>query len=150
LFGIEKNITFDNLIKLNKSVSSDNEIKAKICGGNLTLIQNSIGTNWQINCENKFLFLEEINENPYKIDRLLLHLKQANIFKNCKAILLGDFLPDHKNDKLQKTLKMFSENINIPVFKIKDIGHGPSNYPLPFNYDAILNFKKASLSVKIH
>lgn len=107
----------------------------KILGGNLTLIQNSIGTKWQINNNGEYsMLIEDIDEEAYKIDRMLNHLENANIFSNCKLILIGDI--KEKADKnnifyLDYVIEKFTSKIDIPTFRIKNIGHGKSNLSIP-------------------
>ena len=63
----------------------------KITGGNLSLITASLGTNYEIDTRGKLLFIEEIGEAPYKIDRMLTQLKHSKKLHNCKGFILGDF-----------------------------------------------------------
>jgi muramoyltetrapeptide carboxypeptidase len=126
-------------------------IKAPVTGGTLTLIQASLGTCWQIDAKNKILFLEEVNESAYRIDRMLQHLQQAGILKNVKAILLGDFIPpQNTNDTAltQAVLTRFAEEQNFPVFRIPDIGHGKTNRSLPLGTPAELDSNKKQLTIK--
>ncbi|TAL62502.1 MAG: LD-carboxypeptidase, partial [Legionella sp.] len=62
---------------LNQFAEKEYKVESTITGGNLTLVQSSLGTKWQINGQNKVVFLEEVGERGYRIDRMLEHLKQA-------------------------------------------------------------------------
>lgn len=62
-----------------------------IIGGNLSLIASTIGTSYEINVKDKILFIEEIGESIYKIDRMLTQLELAGKFNDCKGIIFGDF-----------------------------------------------------------
>lgn len=129
----------------------EKKIEGELIGGNLTLISNSIGTEYQINPKNKILFIEDVKSSGYVIDRDLTHLKQSGILKDLKAIVLGDFIGDDNNidyaiqrfakdvdntnmDTIQKNTSV----LNIPVFRFKSSGHGYKNYPLPFGYRAMI------------
>lgn len=107
-------------------------ITAKLTGGNLTLLANSIGTPWQIQTKGKILFIEETSEKGYAVDRSLYHLKQAGLFKGVKAIVLGDFEEDtHPDqDNIRFALQRFAIETTVPVFKSQQFGHGITNYPL--------------------
>ncbi len=124
-------LKLENLTPLNKRAEKLEKITGRLTGGNLTLLQTSIGTDWQINTENKILFLEERGAKGYQIDRALLHLKQARILKHVKAIIFGDFSSGDEYNTL--ALERFSSEIHIPVFKTNQFGHGNINYPLIYN-----------------
>lgn len=62
-----------------------------IIGGNLSLIASTIGTSYEINAKDKILFIEEIGESIYKIDRMLTQLELSGKFNDCKGIIFGDF-----------------------------------------------------------
>lgn len=82
----------------------------------------------------KLFFLEEVGERGYRVDRMLEHLRQAGIFNNAKAILLGDFIGGQEPDGsslLEPVLERFAKNCEIPVVKLEGLGHGPINFPLP-------------------
>lgn len=139
-------INFPVLQPLNLAAQQDVQIEADITGGNLALIQTSIGTSWQIEPKNKILLLEEVNERAFRIDRMLVHLQQAGIFAGVKAILLGDFLGgEEPNGKslVQPVLQRFADRMDIPVLKCEGIGHGATNCPVPFNVPVQLQLGKA-------
>ena len=75
------------------------EAEGKLIGGNLSLIVASIGTKYEIDTKGKILFIEEIDESPYKIDRMLLQLHQSGKFKDCNGIVLGAFTKCEAKDK---------------------------------------------------
>ncbi|MBA3661179.1 MAG: LD-carboxypeptidase [Gammaproteobacteria bacterium] len=132
LFG-KTHLVYENLAPLNHAAKKNAVIAAPIIGGNLHLIQASIGTSWQIDAKNKILFIEDVNERAYRIDRALEHLKQANILNQTAAILLGDFIGGKEVDGtslVDATLKRFAETCPIPVLQLKHVGHGKVNYPL--------------------
>lgn len=131
--GTIRNITMPGLVPFNKKAKESNTIVGKLTGGNLTIIQTSIGTNWQLNATEKILFLEDINLVPYQLDRSLLHLKQAGLLKGVKAIVFGYYAPE--NQELVKTIKTFAANLDIPVFKTNRFGHGRINDPIIYNTD---------------
>jgi muramoyltetrapeptide carboxypeptidase len=119
---------------LNISAKQTTKITSTITGGNLCLIQASIGTFWQINARNKILFLEEVNERGYKIDRMLTHLQQAGIFDGLDALILGDFIGgEEPNGKslIEPVLQRFADTCPYPVLRCLGIGHGFDNHPLP-------------------
>lgn len=124
-------LTMKNLKPLNERAQKAKKISGPLTGGNTTLIQTSIGTGWQIDTFGKILFLEDVNEKAYKIDRTLQHLRQANLFKKVKAIVFGSFSDPFTNTDIP--LKRFSSEINLPVFKTDQFGHSNTNHPLIYN-----------------
>ena len=113
-------------------------IAAPLTGGNLTLIASSLGTPFEINTTHKILFLEEVNEEPYKVDRLLLQLKLARKLDNVVAIVLGDFTPFTIDDYAQ-SLRDILFPLHIPIFSSFACGHGEPNYTIPLGATITLN-----------
>ncbi len=140
---------FNNLKVLNPKVVSGN-IYSYLTGGNMTLIQSSIGTPWQGVFKNKILFLEDVNEAPYKIDRALWQMQNAKIFKGIKALVLGSFLP--KTASTLCVFKAFALQCTFPVITGVPCGHGKKKHALPFNTKNKLCFNtqkhKATLCIK--
>ena len=132
LNGEIKYLKLFKLKPLNKNAKNTNKIEGKTTGGNMTSIQNGIGTHWQIDTKYKILFLEDINVNGYQLDRILNHLKSAGLLNEVKAIIFGDFGNNKKNIKV---LEHFANNISIPVFQTNEFGHHRENFPIGINFD---------------
>lgn len=115
-------------------------LQGQIIGGNLTLLTHSIGTNWQLDSKNKILFIEDVNEAPYRIERMILHLKQANILGSIKALILGDMGLNSEADKiiLHKAITEIFTGFKIPILQSNNFGHGKVNLPLIFGKDALI------------
>lgn len=127
-------------------------IHAPLTGGSLSLVQTSLSTDWQIETKNKILFLEDVNEVAYRIDRMLQHLQQSGILTHVKAILFGDFTFTAKIEeekKIQEVLARFSKEQNFPVLHCPGIGHGKNNRSLPLGTPALLDLNKNQLAIKI-
>ncbi len=113
---------------------SNDITEGKITGGNLMLIQSSVATSWQIRGENNIIFIEDIDERAYRVERILIHLQQAGIFDHTKAVIFGDFVCEEIEDQSENitlVLQRFAKKMSFPVFKISGIGHGEINHPLP-------------------
>lgn len=133
LTGKKSNLEF-KLKPMNKIARSKKNISGKILGGNLMTVQSSLGTPWQIKPRGDILFFEEINERGYRVDRMLQSLMQAGVFKNTKAILLGDFIGGKESDGknlVKLVLKEFASQIHLPVFYGLQAGHGKIQRTLP-------------------
>lgn len=141
LFGDVEQVEFSEIVPLNKFAEKNQVINTSVTGGNLCLIQSGIGTVWQMNGRDKIILLEEVGERGYRVDRMLEHLRQANIFNDAAAILLGDFIEGEEPDgtsKIQSVLNRFADSCEIPVMQITGIGHGYTNFPIPLGTPAEL------------
>ena len=121
----------------------------------------NIGTPWQIQTAGKILFLEEVGEKGYRIDRALNHLKQAGLLKDVHSIILGQFIASDASDNpdtpliaetIRIAIERFATDTQIPVFKNDQFGHGPTNYPIVYNAksDIIVNETPGEFSWVMH
>lgn len=134
---------FNNLARKMTSLSGS------LTGGNLCLLTCSLGTDWQINSSGKILFLEDIDERGYRVDRMLMHLEQARAFEGVQAIVFGDFVRGGEvngTSLVPSVLKRFAENTHLPVFSLPGCGHGDENFPLPFNIPLTFSVGRAQSS----
>ncbi|WP_419419191.1 S66 peptidase family protein [Legionella sp. D16C41] len=141
LFGNTTLLRYEKLIPLNNLAQDKQIITAPIIGGNLHLIQASLGTFWQPAIANKILFIEEFNERAYRIDRVLAQLEQAGLFRHAKAILFGDMIDKGEPNGqflVKEVIQEFAAQCTLPVLQISNIGHGPINNPLLLGYLANL------------
>jgi len=119
LFNNETNITY-NSSPLNKLGS----VNAEIVGGNLALLQSLSGTKYDINTDNKILFIEEIDEYLYNIDRMLWTLKLSGKLDNLAALIIGQFTNIKDNEE------SFGISIEDMVLeKVKEFA-----YPICFDF----------------
>ena len=109
------------------------KIFGKLTGGNLTLIESSLKTSWEIDTDGKILFIEDCHETAPSIYRSMYHLKEAGKLSKAKAIVFGHFegIP-----KCKEYLKHFASEVDIPVFITDQFGHGKNNFPLVYNANA--------------
>lgn len=124
-----------------------------LCGGNLSLLADSIGTPWEIDCKGKILFLEDIGEKTYRIDGMLTQLRNAGKFDDCAGILLGawtDCPPEHPERSL--TLTEIFHQLIVPAGKpaVMELacGHCPTTMALPLGRECRLNADCCEISVK--
>ena len=117
---------------------NDANIIGKIIGGNLTVLTNLIGT--AVNLKGiDILLLEDINEKGHAIYRDLMHLKNADIFANIKAVIFGDFI--NGDEHIEQSIQSFCLNHipNIACYRAENIGHGVVNYPIIMNHEVIIS-----------
>lgn len=129
-----KNPKDKNIYTLNRGIA-----KGKIVGGNLSLIVASLGTKYEIDTKNKILFIEEIGEYTYRVDRMLTHLYHAGKFSDCNGIIFGDFKDCRKsNDEdtaIYKLLKEISKKCNKPAIYNLKSGHCMPMVTLPMGLE---------------
>ena len=139
IFGQRKAIQL-NLIPLNAHAKQSGEIHGEISGGNVTVIQSAIATAWQTPVKNKIILLEDVDEAPYRVARMLQHFLASHLFHDAKAILFGDFTQrkspnsttPHDTRPMDNALQEFADACDLPVLRYHGIGHGRKNYPIPF------------------
>lgn len=152
IFGELQEKTFARLTPLNAQAQTMGEITGQIIGGNLRIIQSSLGTQWAIKPRNKFLFIEDVAERGYSVDRMLEQLYQAKlIHKSLKALIIGDFHGGMEKDGtslVSDALKRFAERVDYPVLAGLPVGHDPKlNFTLPFYTSCrLITGKKSTLT----
>jgi muramoyltetrapeptide carboxypeptidase len=132
LFGGTAQTVFANLVPLNAAARRRQLISSRLTGGNLTVLQSTLGTSLQRR-PSGMLFLEDIGERGYRIDRMLEQLRQAGVLRNLKAIVLGTFLGGAEADRSNlgpAVLERFAQTLKIPVLAGIDAGHGPYQRPV--------------------
>ncbi|WP_374080337.1 LD-carboxypeptidase [Bdellovibrio bacteriovorus] len=146
LFGQETEVEFKNLKPLNEAARKVKNLKSKIVGGNLTVLQSSMGTPWQIETKKSLLFVEDIGERGYRIDRMFEQFRQAGLFKQCHGLILGDFVggeePSTQKNNFKLVFKRWAEDLDIPLFQGMQAGHAVIQRPVPFNTPCMLNVEK--------
>lgn len=111
-------------------------IEGIFIGGNLKLIETTIGTKWQLDACNKILLLEDVDERGYKIDRMLVHLLQAGLLNEVRAIIFGEFSDGFEGDGkslADEVIARFANEVDIPMWRCRKIGHIYDNWPAPLN-----------------
>lgn len=143
IYGERQERVFKNLKPLNDLAKKNGLVKGPIVGGNLRIIQSSLGTAWELDAKGKILFIEDVAERGYSIDRMLEQMIQAKLIdRGLKAVVFGDFTEGaEKNGKNLSliAMKRFAARVPYPVLKGLPCGHGHKlNYPLPFNTPTVL------------
>jgi muramoyltetrapeptide carboxypeptidase len=108
----------------------------QLWGGNLSMVCSLVGTPWLPQPEAGILFLEDVNEHPYRIERMLTQLLHAGILARQKAIVLGQFtayrpVPHDKGFKLQTVVDWLRSRVKAPVFTGLPFGHVETKVLLP-------------------
>jgi muramoyltetrapeptide carboxypeptidase len=106
-----------------------------LVGGNLSLVAHLIGTKSNLNTKGKILFLEDIGEQLYNVDRMLYQLKRSGMLSNLAGLVLGGFTDCKDTDrpfgkKIDTILKEIIGEVNYPVCYHFPVSHDKENYAL--------------------
>jgi muramoyltetrapeptide carboxypeptidase len=140
-FGDSASIEFRGLKPMNEAARKSRVIRGRVTGGNLMTLQSTIGTRGPWDTSGRIVFLEEIDERGYRIDRLLEHLTQTGHFTKARAVILGEFLGGAESDgstRIPGVLQRFADSLKIPVLTGVEAGHGDMQRPIPFETAATL------------
>lgn len=150
----KNNFCYD-LLKLNPKLSTYNlsSFEGKIVGGNLSLICSSLSTKYEINTKNSILLIEEVNEAPYCIDRMLTQLINSGKLKKCKGIIIGDFtdctLPNYsKSSTTEEVILNRLLPLGIPLIIGMPFGHSYPNITIPIGVKGSFNDEDMCLTIK--
>jgi len=117
----------------------------RLIGGNLSLIVATLGTPYEIDTTGKILFIEDIDEFPYRLDRMLNHLLLAGKLQVASGIIIGecvDCLPDPPDNPTLSLMEIFADLIaplQKPTFYGLPCGHGTYKLTLPIGIHASMN-----------
>jgi len=118
-----------------------------LVGGNLTIICSTLGTPYEIDTCGEILFIEEVNEPVYAIDRLLMQLKYSGKLDDAAGIILGDFNVYDKKET-DKLLRRTFRSYNKPIAYNIPSGHCKPIITLPLGSFVTLNPSNNSLSIQ--
>ena len=126
-------------------------VKAKIVGGNLSLINAVIGTKHCIKTKNKIVFIEDVGEQPYRVDRMLSQLILANFFKNVAGVVFGVFAGcERKNENSWTLLQVIKERmsqIQKPCVYGFSFGHIDDQCTFPIGSEAKLDTYQKTITL---
>jgi muramoyltetrapeptide carboxypeptidase len=110
--------------------------KATLWGGNLSVLVALLGTPYFPVIKSGILFLEDVGEHPYRIERMLTQLLHAGVLAQQKAIVLGQFtefklVPHDRGFKLQTVVNWLRQQIKAPVLTNLPYGHVATKVVLP-------------------
>ena len=119
-----------------------------LTGGNLTLLAAQLGSGSQLDTRNKILFIEEIGEYKYQIDRMLQSLKRAGYFDYCNGVIVGDMMDIKANspewgNSIEELIMNILDPYDFPVAFGIPAGHKPENRALIFGRSIDLNITKS-------
>ncbi|MBC3758371.1 LD-carboxypeptidase [Hyunsoonleella sp. SJ7] len=147
LFGKPLNYTLEGT-----SYNKIGEASGQLVGGNLTMLHTMLGSETSIDVSDKILFIEEIGEYKYHIDRMLQSLKRAGYFDSCKGVIVGDMTKLRKNTTLwgtsveQLVLDALSD-YDFPIAFNMPAGHEKDNRALILGRTIQLEVEKTKSTI---
>jgi muramoyltetrapeptide carboxypeptidase len=155
-----KKALFGEELKYSIPASEDNRnvilnageiLKGQLIGGNLSILTSMLGSNSQLSTEGKILFIEEIGEYKYSIDRMLQSLKRAGYFTKVKAVIVGNMSSIKKNStQWGSTIEQLILEVipkNIPVLFDFPAGHEADNRAVIFGRNVALEIDMENYSL---
>jgi len=127
--------------------------EGKIIGGNLAVFDSLLGTEYVPAMKGATLLLEEIGEQPYKIDRMFNHLRLAKVFEHISGIILGRFIDcketdeDKKSQTLNDVIVDYLADLNIPVIYNVQHGHTKQIMTIPFGANCKVNASRGFIEI---
>ncbi|MFC0252050.1 muramoyltetrapeptide carboxypeptidase [Massilia consociata] len=125
-----------------------------VWGGNLAMLVSLLGTPWFPRIDDGILYLEDIAEHPYRVERLLLQLHQAGVLARQRAIVLGDFsgyklgANDNGYD-FDTMLAYLRATLPVPVIHGLTFGHIPTRVTIPFGAQGQLDADACGFTLKL-
>jgi len=126
--------------------------RGTVTGGNLSLVAASLGTPFELDARGRILFLEDVDERPYRVDRMLTQLRLAGKFRQCAGVLLGDWsgcLPEEGKPSLglEEVFRDLLAGAGKPVLAGFQAGHCRPTLTLPFGVEAVLDADAGSFEL---
>ncbi len=130
--------------------------EAVVTGGNLCLLAHLLGSSSAVNTKGKILFMEDINEYLYNIDRMMIQLKRAGQLQNLAGLIVGQFndVRDNTDPAFGKTayelILEHTQEYDFPICFDFPVGHVPDNRALPVGMGATLEISNSSATLHYH
>ncbi|TBN16602.1 S66 peptidase family protein [Hyunsoonleella pacifica] len=147
LFGKPLNYTLEG-----SKYNNPGTVSAPIIGGNLTILHTMLGSKTSLDTSGKILFIEEIGEYKYHIDRMLQSLKRAGYFDNCKGVIIGDMTKIKRNttpwgSSIEQLILDVLSEYNFPIAFNMKAGHEKDNRALILGRTITLKVNKTSSEI---
>ncbi len=135
-----------------KQTVNPGRAEGQLVGGNLMLIASSLGTPWELDTRGRIIFIEEVGERTYSIDRMLTQLRLAGKFDDCAGVVFGDFAdcPIEYPEfglSLEEIIRDVVAPSGKPIFTGLRCGHCSPKLTLPFGVKCRMDADKCTLTV---
>jgi muramoyltetrapeptide carboxypeptidase len=125
--------------------------QGELIGGCLSVITAMLGTPYIPSFDGRVLFMEDTGEKAYRIDRMLVHLKQAGVLDRVAGVVFGAFRPPEGSEFESRLTASFvaeqMRDLHCPVLFGIEAGHGTENFTLPFGVRATIDGPNSRLVI---
>jgi len=148
LFDEDYSISFSTKNRLNREGNAE----GVLVGGNLSMLYSMCGSPTSIDTKDKILFIEDLDEYLYHVDRMMQNLKRNGYFDSIKALLVGGMTEMNDNaipfgHNAQEIVSQYMQDKNIPVVFDFPAGHIKNNLALPLGRKVQLSLNKGSFTM---
>jgi muramoyltetrapeptide carboxypeptidase len=148
----EKKIEIKNPNGVELNTLKSGKATGTLLGGNLSLIASIMGTKYQPSFNDSVLVIEDIGEEPYRIDRYLSQLKNSGVLYKINACILGQFTDcapkePEKSLTLEQIFNDYLGNLKIPVISNLSYGHIPQKLTLPLGARVRVDAKRQKITI---
>ena len=125
------------------------KVEADLMGGCLSILVTTLGTPYEIDTRGKILFMEDVGERPYRVERMLTHLKMAGKLDHVAGVVFGDFTDCEGNGPrgVKEIIAEVFHDAPYPVVMGMRAGHGKENLALPFGVKMRLDGDATTLAL---
>nr|WP_291118704.1 LD-carboxypeptidase [Flavobacterium sp. UBA6135] len=148
LFGepLSYAIPYDSMNKIGTT-------RGELVGGNLSILYSLFGSNSAVDCSDKILFLEDLDEYLYHVDRMMMNLKRNGCLESLKGIVVGSMTKMKDNDipwgkNALEIIEDITKKYNIPMVYNFPAGHIPDNRALVFGRQVLLEVSESGTVLK--
>ncbi|SES40200.1 LD-carboxypeptidase [Psychrobacillus sp. OK032] len=126
--------------------------RGELTGGNLSLLASGIGTKYEVDTKGKLLLIEDIGEEPYRVDGMLNQLRQAGKLEEAAGFVIGDFKDAEPKKRpislsLDEVLDHYIGQLGKPAVKGFKIGHCEPHFAVPLGAEAVLDADSLTLTI---
>ncbi len=148
----EENLQTSNRVWTYRSGKAE----GRLMGGNLTLLQMTLGTPYEFDSDDRILFFEEVSEEPYDLDRMLTHFKLAGKFDRCRGVVFdklssvkpADYKPGFNSSlSVEEVIDNIFKDYDFPVCVGLSLGHIANKPTMPLGVKARLDADSGRISL---
>jgi len=146
LFGEKKNINTQT-----HPLNRKGEAKGTLIGGNLSIICHILGTTTEVKTNGNILFIEDVGEELYRIDRMIVQLKRAGLLRDLSGLIVGQFSEIEDDDSfginVMEIVLAHTNEFDFPLAFDFPVGHTKENLTLPVGMEASLTINDTEVEL---
>lgn len=145
-------LTYTNAFEAGLTTMTPGIAKGRIVGGNLSLLASAVGTPYAPATAGNLLLIEDVDEEPYRVDGMLNQLRLAHLLDDVAGVIIADFANSEPKKRkatlsLDEVFDHYFRPLNIPVVRGFKIGHCQPHFALPLGAEAVLDATNQTLTI---